>query len=704
MGAITSLEVVIVRPSNYDDDGYVVRYVRGVFPSNTLACMRSITLGFAERWKRDLGITITVKTYDELVEYIPFEKLAKKNRGAHKVVAAIAGVQTNQFARASDIAKKLVDLGIKTLIGGFHVSGILAMFGEPTAELKELTDIGVTLVGGEAEDVWEPILFDVISGKEQMLYRAQAYPDISHSPVPEPDAHAKKKIAVSNMGTIDCSRGCPFNCSFCTIINVQGKKMRCRDGATVIDAMRKAYDNGIKHYFLTDDNFSRNPNWRLVFEGLIQLREKEGKSVSFVMQVDTACDKIDGFVEMASRAGCTTVFIGMESINPDNIKAAGKMHNDVGHYASFIETWHKASVMCHIGYIIGFPFDTPESVRRDIEKLKSDVKPDLASFFILTPLPGSRDHFELVKSGAKMDSDLNRYDSFHVVTDHPRMSREDLYSTYQKAWDAFYNYENMKEILARARQHNYWQNSAFNFMWYKNSILEPRHPMVTGFVRMKKRYDVRPGTPVKNFLPFYTMKMSEAFHGVKKRVGLFFELQELWWLTRRSDDKTFQLLTDFSTSLNETKRKIATFDLNDSYARWCEEMSAAKASLYEKIATYYNTSDLKGKSRKKWNRLIEDMRCQMDKTSIADYYNRQVSTLTSYLSRTVSQAEETTLKRVRQRRSMTEFWSVTWDRLKRGRIISLTLSSPKIVVSAIRDTRMSLTFTYHFFLHKTELH
>ena len=125
---VTSLTVVFIRPSTYDDDGHVIRYYKGVFPSNTLACMRSLTLEFSERWKKEYGITITVNAFDETVEKILFKKLARKNRGSNKVVAALVGVQSNQFPRASDLAKKFTEHGIKTFIGGFHVSGVLAMF------------------------------------------------------------------------------------------------------------------------------------------------------------------------------------------------------------------------------------------------------------------------------------------------------------------------------------------------------------------------------------------------------------------------------------------------------------------------------------------------------------------------------------------------------------------------------------------------
>jgi len=696
---ISRVKVVLIRPSNYDDEGYVVRYVRGVFPSNTLACLRSLTMAFAGRWKREHGIELSVETCDDLVETIPYRRIARENGGDRKVVAVLAGVQTNQFPRASDIAKKLTAMGVKTLIGGFHVSGVLAMFDEPSPGMRELIDHGVTLVQGEAEHVWESILFDVVREREKPLYRMESYPDISNVPVPQADPDTMRKFTLPNMGTIDCSRGCPFNCSFCTIINVQGKKMRHRCAESVLRTIRENYAKGVDHYFFTDDNFSRNPEWERIFDGLIRMREDEGIHIDFIMQVDTACNKIRNFVTKARAAGCSTVFIGMESINPKNLAAAGKTQNKVENYAAFVEAWHDVSIQTHVGYIIGFPFDTPESVRRDIETLKNHVKADLASFFILTPLPGSRDHYELVQSGADIDPDLNKYDSFHTVADHPLMTRRELFKAYQDAWESFYETDNLKATLVRAREKGFWKTSMFNIMWYKNSLLEPRHPMVSGFIRRKDRVDVRPGTPVINPVAFYVRRLREFTAGFRRRVGLFFELQELWWLTRKTDDRTFTFIANVTESLYDAKSRLAAIDINGPYAKWCEEAHAVLSSLPEKLKSSYssNCELISARARTNFNRLIEDMNAYLESVTIREYYRSGTAFFTQYLSKNIRLAEEFTVKSVEQRRRISNFWALTWYRMKKGMIITFTLSLPRIVLSAIRDFRMSMTFAHNFF-------
>ena len=690
---INKLTVVFIRPTNYDDDGYVIRYVKGVLPSNTIACMRSLTLEFTERWKRDYGIDITVECYDEFVEKVPITKFARKNGSSHKVVAALVGVQSNQYPRAADLAMRLTDHGIKALIGGFHVSGILAMFGEPTPEINDVIDYGVTVVQGEAELVWESILHDVVNGCEKSIYRMTNYPDISNKPVPQADTRYMRKFAVSHMGTVDCSRGCPFNCSFCTIVNVQGRHMRCRSANSILATIRNNLALGINHYFFTDDNFSRNTNWESIFDGLIEMREQEGLDISFMMQVDTVCDRIPNFVEKAGRAGCTQVFIGMESLNPDNLKAVQKNQNNVENYASYIAAWHRENVMTHVGYIIGFPFDTLESVKRDVDNMMNVIKVDQASFFILTPLPGSVDHKYMVDNNLPLDPDLNNYDSFHITTEHPLMTRDETLQAYDYAWTQFYRFENLKKVLMRAGTKAYW-NIFKNIMWYKNSLLEPRHPMVAGFIRRKHRTDVRPGTPVLSRRQYYFTRLKEYSAGLWRRIGLFFELQELWMLTRKPDDPTFKLVADFTTALSETKGRIAAIEIGGSYARWKEETIHTLAGLRERIVQFYNAEHLPGRKRKRLNNLIDEMDATLQKAHSADYH-LAMPDIAGYLNRCMRLAEDFSLKNVARRRRITDFWILTLNRLRHGRIFSFMVSLPKIAVSGLRDFIMSLSFAWH---------
>jgi hypothetical protein len=696
MNTTRSLFLALIHPSRYDDDGFVIRYFRGVFPSNTLACMRSLTLEFAERWKTERGISVELESYDEMVEHIPIGSLARRNRGNTKVVAALVGVQSNQFVRASDLAKSLSSQGIKTLIGGFHVSGVISMFGEPTKEIRELMDCGVTVVHGEAENRWESILADVVEGREKQLYVMEGYPDITNQPLPQPGLRYMKKFAFTTMGTVDCSRGCPFNCSFCTVVNVQGRTMRNRSAECLLASFRSNHERGIDSYFFTDDNFSRNPEWEKILDGLIRMRETDGIHISFIIQVDTRSHKLPNFTDKVSRAGCSQVFIGMESLNPKNLEAAGKNQNRVEDYEEFIRTWHAVGVATHVGYIIGFPYDTPESVRCDIDRLKKEIKVDIASFFMLTPLPGSRDHFEMIRSGRHSDPDLNKYDSFHVVQEHPLMTGGEWMSSYNDAWASFYSFDNLRSILMRTGKAQYWTLFT-TMMWYRNSLLEPRHPMITGFVRKKSRRDVRSGTPIPGFWSFHFRHASELFSGFRKRVDLFFELQELWLLTRKPDDPAFRFVADFTNAVNEAKSRLSSIELSAPYAKWGEEMNAAIATFREKLALQFNPSMLTGKARKRVQKLFREMNEYLETVNPGEYYQQGVSSLTTYLTKNREAIENCSLSLVARRRKITRFWHESFDRVKEGKMIRFLISLPRCGINFVQDFRITASFMYHLF-------
>ncbi|MDR0842867.1 MAG: radical SAM protein, partial [Acidobacteriota bacterium] len=553
------IRVVIIKPSKYDDDGYVIRYFRGVLPSNTLACLASLTNDVAERKLLGEDVELDVELYDDTVQQVPVKRIIdSQNLPEQRTIIALAGVQSNQFPRAVDLAKKFRAGGLQVLIGGFHVSGMLAMSKGISPEIQELLDIGVTVVKGEVEDTWGKLLKDADADQLQPLYDfMDCKPDLTHKPIPMVDGKYLKKFIVSNFGTIDCSRGCPFNCSFCTIINVQGKQMRVRAAETMIDTLRENYHRRkLYFYFFTDDNFARNTNWRAIFEGLIKLREEEHIPIQFMMQVDTQSHKIADFVPMASRAGCSQVFIGMESINPQNLKAVGKLQNNADDYKNLISAWHNAKVATHVAYIFGFPFDTPASLREDVRRLQDELRVEQASFFMLTPIPGSQDHANMVARGEELYPDLNDYDSFHETIRHPNFQPGELAASYREAWKSFYSFDYMKEVLAHANPENYW-NILCDFLWYKNSaLIEGGHPMLSGFFRLKDRTDRRTGYAVESRWKHLCRRTREVRHLFGSWITLLLEMEEIWLQTRTRSDAEIRLRYEIENLRKQLNRNL----------------------------------------------------------------------------------------------------------------------------------------------------
>ena len=571
------LKVVLIKPSKYDDEGYVIRFWKGVLPSNTLNVLNGLTEDVRSRGV--LGnIKIEINTFDETAEKIPLKKIIRWGQQPFtKLVVGLVGVQTNQFPRALDMARRFRAAGIDVLMGGFHTSGTINMLGDQEPEIQELIKESITVVSGEVEGKWEEILADVLRGELKPIYSyaqdLQNLVDLADAPPPVISPTTMKHFAYSSFGTLDTSRGCPFACSFCTIINVQGRKMRERSPESVADLIRRNYyDRGINYYFFTDDNFVRKKLWRETFDALIRLRE-EGIKISFMMQVDLARKPKD-FVQLAAKAGCTQVFIGMESVNPENLKAEGKGQNHVDEYRQIIQEWHDVDVAVHTGYIIGMPFDTKEQVPKDIQYLKDVIQPDQASFFMLTPLPGSHDHREMKKAGEWMDPDFNKRDSFHATIKHPQMTAEEWTQAYDDAWVSFYSKENMLRVLSRWSHNSkaYW-NLMSIFFWYKNAaLIEKEHPMVAGFFRLKERTSRRPGFAVDPLHVHLWKRSKEVLQLFRSWLHFLKEMEEIWLQTRKKSEKEERWLEEIQRVQGEIWQTL-------KIEEWQKVFGKARATL-----------------------------------------------------------------------------------------------------------------------------
>jgi len=150
------------------------------------------------------------------------------------------------------------------------------------------------------------------------------------------------------------------------------------------------------------------------------------------------------------------------------------------------------------GYIIGFPADTPATVMRDIRIIQNELPIDFLEFFILTPLPGSEDHQKLALAGIAMDADLNRYDTFHVVTGHSTMSRSDWEQTYWAAWSTYYTFSHMCTLMRRAAATRISLGKMLSMLlsFWSLSLIEHTHPLEGGYLRRKVRTERRPGLPI----------------------------------------------------------------------------------------------------------------------------------------------------------------------------------------------------------------
>jgi radical SAM superfamily enzyme YgiQ (UPF0313 family) len=441
----------------------------------------------------------------------------------------LVGVQSNQTPRALDIARPLRAKGIAVAIGGFHVSGVISMIDGDDAALREAHAMGLSVFAGEAEERLDEVLRDAYSGRLKPLYNyMKDLPGIDGAPLPMlKRASVTRTLGVTT--SFDAGRGCPYQCSFCTIINVQGRKSRRRSPDDIENIVRRNAAQGVFHFFITDDNFARNKDWEIILDRLIHLREIEKMKLNLIIQVDTMCHRLPNFIEKCRRAGVAKAYIGLENINPANLLAAKKKQNKITEYRKMLLEWQKAGILVYAGYITGFPHDTVESVLNDLEIIKRELPIDVLEIHYLTPLPGSEDHQKLFRAGVWMDPDLNKYDLHHITCAHPRMSQQEWAYAYTESWKRYYSLEHCETIMRRAATFGMFSDVLITMTWFKASFeLENCHPVESGILRLKSRRDRRSTLPIEPAWIFYPRYFAEL---ARKTVGwarIYLQLRKIY--------------------------------------------------------------------------------------------------------------------------------------------------------------------------------
>jgi radical SAM superfamily enzyme YgiQ (UPF0313 family) len=528
--AARRFQLILIKPSHYDDDGYVIRWWRAMIPSNSLAALYGIAAECAGRQVLGEDTAIDIEAIDELNTRVEIPKLLARLRAHGNFgLVALVGVQSNQYPRALDIARPFRAAGIAVAMGGFHVSGCLSMLDGRAVELDACRDMGIAMFAGEAEGRLDAVLRDAAAGRMAEIYDfLNDLPGLEDQPQPIlPARYVARTLGRST--SFDAGRGCPYQCSFCTIINVQGRKSRSRSPDDVEALVRANFAQGITKFFITDDNFARNKDWEPIFDRLIELRERHAIPLGLMIQVDTLCHRIPNFVEKARRAGVTRVFIGLENVNPDNLLAAKKRQNKITEYRRMLLAWKAQGIITLAGYILGFPADTPETIRRDIGIIKRELAVDVLEFFCLTPLPGSEDHQNLWKNGVAMDADLNRYDVEHVCTAHARMTSAEWEAIYREAWSLYYSPDHMRTLLRRAAATGVSLSSLVKILvsFATTVRLEGVHPLQGGLLRLKHPSERRPGLPAVPPVLFWPRFVAGVLY--KHAILAATIVKLLWW-------------------------------------------------------------------------------------------------------------------------------------------------------------------------------
>ena len=243
---------------------------------------------------------------------------SRRIKAAGGGLVGLVGVQSNQFPRALDLAGSSAPPACRSSSAASTSAAASRCCRNCRRICRKRRRLGIVLFAGEGEGrmARAAARHRRRHGRSRSTITCTTCPAWKRRRFRSCRARSSRRVA-GHYTSFDAGRGCPFQCSFCTIINVQGRKSRYRTPDDVEAIVRANAAQGVTRFFVTDDNFARNKNWEPILDRLIELRERQGFNIRLLLQVDTLCHRIPGFIEKAARAGCNMVFIGLENINPE---------------------------------------------------------------------------------------------------------------------------------------------------------------------------------------------------------------------------------------------------------------------------------------------------------------------------------------------------------------------------------------------------
>jgi hypothetical protein len=430
MSRAAKLRLVILKPSKYGIGGDVERFRLGFMPNSTLPHLASMTPA------QFGGSHIETAMIDEYVQTdLGYLQLLKKDESP--TLLAFVGVQSHQFQRALDLAAYALDHGVEhCIIGGPHPM---------TCDTSMFHGRGLSFALAEAETTWLEILNDALDGELKPLYGADhRWQPTLESPVLTPPAPEYLRRYLVPMLGIYPARGCPFTCNFCSVIKIAGRQIRSQTIETTLASLRAAKAAGVKLIMFTSDNFNKYPDAPELLMAMIE----ENIKIPFFIQCDTQVAKQERLLDLLSRAGCFEMFVGVESFNRKTLLTALKGQNRPELYGEIVRLCLKYRIGTHFSNIIGFPGDTADGIDEHIEILRT-LNPDGASFYILTPIPGTGQYDEFLDKGLITERNLDRFDGTCPTSKHDNLSAGQLTELLFSCYRRFYTLSHTLEITMR---------------------------------------------------------------------------------------------------------------------------------------------------------------------------------------------------------------------------------------------------------------
>ncbi len=335
-------------------------------------------------------------------------------------------VMSKTAYRAYQIADACREKGIKVVLGGIH----------PTVLPEEASAHADVVVVGEAEILWPRVIADFQANHLQRFYRQDGVVDMNHSPVPQRGIFKSHSRSYVPLDVVQTTRGCPFDCDFCTVNPVFGSRFRMREIEKVVAEVQGLTRWGI---LFADDNVIGNvPYFQKLFTALEPLK------LRWIGEASLAGLDNEQNLKILQKSGCKALFIGFESLSPQ-LKTIGKPQNNPARYGEVIRKLHDHGIIAYAAFIFGFDFDDPSVFERTVEFAIAN-KVILAQFAILTPYPGTRLYTRLQAEGRLLQDKWWLVPNQEILAPHFRpqlMEPEQLREGWKWAWREFYSFSSI---------------------------------------------------------------------------------------------------------------------------------------------------------------------------------------------------------------------------------------------------------------------
>lgn len=392
----------------------------------------SIWSGFAFRFPYLSATTLAALTPPEIEVNIQDENTQEIIFEKDIDVAAIT-IMTPLAIRGYEIADKFRDNRTKVIMGGFHATWM-------PEEAALHADAVVT---GEAEGIWKEIMEDAQNDRLKQRYSSRTVSDLDGLPPARRDLLNKDSYFFIN--TVQTTRGCPFDCDFCSVTAFYGRTYRCRPPED-IERELQGISGGAKFLFLVDDNITGNPAYAKKLFGILKKYP-----FKWLSQTSITFAENPELLKLAQESGCYGMFIGFETLTQEGLEKLNKKFNCAEKYAEHIKRIHDHGIGIQGSFIFGYDWDTPASFDT-VVNFADRTKLDSVLFTILTPYPGTKVFSRMMAENRILTTDWSKYDMAHVVYKPKSMSPEELQDSYLQANREVYSWRSMLRRLPAFRR------------------------------------------------------------------------------------------------------------------------------------------------------------------------------------------------------------------------------------------------------------